>query len=397
MHPLFKYIYLPLAMGLIIILKSCSNPDNFKKKPSLEDNFVKTTQQSLIDRKTQHILTEVNIPNKFQYSSSFSQIIPDEVNQDISKLESKTSTIINKISANPLRNSKSYHNFDNSTNSRYLSINFDNDIFNNTDYYYTNGVNISLVTPFAHSTLISKILLGIKSADINYFGFSLKQNIYTPVNPDKPEVSIGDRPFSAFLTFGNFRHSYGYKKLLSLKSELSLGIIGPASLGGTVQSSIHNIEPIGWENQINNSLAINYEIEIEKGIFSNPHFEINAIAGANMGTVFNKLSGGLYLRFGSFSPVYRGISNKSFQYWIFIKGKSNLVLYDATLQGGIFSNNNKYTLSSSEINTHVFNASIGLAVFYNNIGLELHNFYMTPEFRTAYDFRWGRIKLIFKI
>lgn len=74
-----------------------------------------------------------------------------------------------------------------------------------------------------------------------------------------------------------------------------------------------------------------------------------------------------------------------------------MVFYDATLQGGMFSNNNKYTLSSSEINTHVFNASIGLAVFYNNIGLELHNFYMTPEFRTAYDFRWGRIKLIFKI
>ena len=81
----------------------------------------------------------------------------------------------------------------------------------------------------------------------------------------------------------------------------------------------------------------------------------------------------------------------------FIEGKSNLVFYDATLQGGMFSSNNKYTLSRSDINTHVFNASIGLAVFYNNIGLELHNFYMTPEFKSAYDFRWGRVKLIFKI
>ncbi len=397
MHPLFKYIYFPLAMGIFVMLKSCSNSDNINQKPNINNELLKPSQQSVIDKKTTSTLSETDNSKEFPYSSSFSKSVGDIVNLDMSKLKSRTSPIENKISGETSRISRSYHNIDNSISFRYLSVNFDNDIFNNTDYYYTNGVNISLVSPFARSMPISKILLGIKSADINYFGLSLKQNIYTPINPEKPEISLGDRPFSAFLTFGNFRHSYDYFRLLSLKSEFNIGIIGPASLGGVVQSSIHKFEPIGWENQINNSLAINYEIEIEKGIFSNPHFEINGIAGAKMGTVFNKLFGGLYLRFGSFSPVYRGISNKSFQYWIFIEGKSNLVFYDATLQGGMFSSNNKYTLSRSDINTHVFNASIGLAVFYNNIGLELHNFYMTPEFKSAYDFRWGRVKLIFKI
>ena len=43
MHPLFKYIYFPLAMGIFVMLKSCSNSDNinqyYKKvvKPTEEE------------------------------------------------------------------------------------------------------------------------------------------------------------------------------------------------------------------------------------------------------------------------------------------------------------------------------------------------------------------------
>ena len=285
-----------------------------------------------------------------------------------------------------------------------LNVVFDNDIFDNTDYYYTNGIYIELLTPVATLSPLSRMLVGVKRAPLNFTGFFLRQNIYTPTNPDKAEVSIGDRPFSAFLTIGQTRQSYSFKKKLSIKSSVSFGVMGPASLGGFVQSSIHNIEPIGWINQINNSFVFDYSINVEKGIFSTPHAELNFTYGGSFGTIFNKFNTGFYFRTGSFLPVYRGstsvlnASSKSkLQYWFFVSGKSNFVLYDATLQGGLFTSKNNYVIDSDNINRVVAKLSIGFAVYYNKVGFEFQNFYISPEFKNAYDFRWGRIKLIFQI
>ena len=282
---------------------------------------------------------------------------------------------------------------------------FDNDIFNNTDYYYTNGVNIELINPLAESSPLSQVLLGIKNNNLDLYGFSIMQNIYTPTNPDIEEISVGDRPFSAFLTIGQFRESYNLSSRLSIKSSLNFGVIGPASMGGLVQSSIHNIEPIGWNNQIKNNVVIDYSFHLEKGILSTPHFEFNVTAGGNIGTIFNNINGGFYTRIGNFTPVVKGnflnsnynLDNNKLQFWFFLSGKTNIVFYDATLQGGLFSNTNSYTINSKDINRSVINLSIGVAAYYKNIGMEIQNFYLSPEFKNAYDFRWGRIKLIFKI
>jgi len=32
-----------------------------------------------------------------------------------------------------------------------------------------------------------------------------------------------------------------------------------------------------------------------------------------------------------------------------------------------------------------------LSMYYKKVGIELQNFYLSPEFKNAYDFRWGRI------
>jgi len=285
-----------------------------------------------------------------------------------------------------------------------INIIFDNDIFNNTDYYYTNGINIELTTPIAKQSPLSRLLVGLKKSHINLYGFSIKQNIYTPTNPDIGEISLGDRPFSAFLTIGQFRESYNLQKNLSIKSAINLGVIGPASLGGVVQSSIHDIEPIGWNNQIKNNIVIDYSIKIEKGIISTPHAELNLITGGNIGTIFNKLNGGFYFRAGSFIPVFKGLTTifgsastkGAIQYWFFVSGKTNLVFYDATLQGGLFNNSNPYVIKSEDINRLVLNLSVGAAVYYKKLGIELQSFYLSQEFKNAYDFRWGRIKLIFQ-
>jgi len=177
--------------------------------------------------------------------------------------------------------------------------------------------------------------------------------------------------------------------------------MGPSSMGETVQSSIHYLEPTGWEYQVQNSFLINYYINIEKGLYSSPWLEINAVGQANVGTLYNRLGGGLSFRLGSFMPVYRGpatsvnyTGTKQWQYWFFMSGTTDFVAYDATLQGGLFNNKSPYVIADNELNRMIFKASAGLAVYYYRFGVELENFYYTPEFEEARHFMYGRIKLV---
>ena len=283
-----------------------------------------------------------------------------------------------------------------------LRVIFDNDIWNNTDYYYTNGLAIELLTPLAKTSPINKILLGTKAADIELNGFSIRQNMYTPTNPDITEILNNDRPFSAFLTVGHFRETYNFEKRLFIKSTLDIGVLGPASLGGTIQTGLHTEEPVGWQNQIQNSLVVNYYLEVEKGILHTQNFEFNLKGSATVGTLFDKAGGGFSLRLGRFIPVFQGPmkfmsktgKNSPLQFWVFAKGNTDFVLYDATLQGGLFTTKSPYTIASNEMNRIVFQASAGIAVYSGSFGIELENFYLTPEFKGGRSFGWGRIKLV---
>ncbi len=234
-------------------------------------------------------------------------------------------------------------------------------------------------------------------------GFSVIQNIYTPTNPDTSSILYGDHPFSAYLTIGQFRETYDLTRKIHIKSEFDIGVIGPASFGGQVQSSIHEIEPVGWRNQVKNDIVINYSFMIEKGLLNSSLFELNTLGRASVGTLYNKAGGGLNLRFGKFLPFYHGPSsifeNKNpggrYQFWIFSKTIVDFIAYDATLQGGMFTQNNAYVLSGSDINRLVLQASVGVAVYYNSIGLEYEHFYLSPRFKGANHFGWGSIKATF--
>ncbi len=282
-----------------------------------------------------------------------------------------------------------------------FQINFDNDIFDETDYYYTNGVRLSLTTPLAQNSPLYKILLRPKKASLLFTGFSLRQNMYTPTDPDVTVILKGDHPFAGYMVFGQFNHAVDFRRRLNLFSEINLGVIGPASLAGSVQYTLHEKKPEGWINQIRNDIIVNYTVSIEKPVLSTPHAELNLTAAARAGTLYDDAGAGLFFRTGSFMSVYRGIwknrrenRRQQLQYWFFMRGNVRGVLYNATLQGGMFSKS-PYTIPAADINRAVVTASAGLAVYYRFMGLELENFYQTPPFKGAYDFRWGRIKLSF--
>lgn len=283
-----------------------------------------------------------------------------------------------------------------------LSVRFDNDIFDNTDYYYTNGIRLALYTDIAGLSPLDKVLI-TPPADIELKGFFVTQNMYTPTIPETETILYGDYPFSGFLTVGQFSESYHLDKKLVVKSSIEFGVLGPASLSGSVQASVHKEMPSGWKYQIANSPVINYSVWVEKGIISNGYFEWNAVLRGHVGTLFDNIETGTFIRIGNFTPVVRGPrfltcfgkQKKHLQYWFFLKGGLQFTAYNATLQGSMFNNNSPYTVSSSDISRVVAKASAGIALYYGSLGVEFENFYNSPEFRGAYDFRYGRISLLF--
>jgi hypothetical protein len=400
-------IYIVVFLVITIGFVSCTN--SYDKK---QNNESKNNITSIKNRKqgtNLYLIKQISKSNlkasdttasENEYSIKKIEKISERVDTEFYKIVTKNHTLENHVEFSVLM-SKNKTAFSKITSPWILTIFFDNDIFNNTDYYYTNGVNFELITPFADNSPVKKILPGAGRNSINFSGFSIQQNIYTPINPDAVEIQFNDRPFSAFLTISQFRESVNFQKKINLKSEISFGIVGPASMGETVQSSIHDIQPVGWQNQVKNDFVLNYSLEIEKGLISEQNIEINATASGNIGTLFNKAGAGFYLRTGSFLPVYRGsmaaISDKKsrqpMQYWFFIRGNVNAVLYDATLQGGLFNNQNPYTIGQEMMNRIVYGGSVGVAFYYNQVGIEFENFYLSPEFDGGHHFMYGRIKL----
>ncbi len=400
-----KILHIALTFILFSVLFSCNSPEKQEAKreslPAVTERETVLPLVSLVKKDQKVVLSEQAIPEKhFEYKTNMRQTVGEFVSSPMATLAPRNTTF-NRQDDTQLAEGQMGEQSP-GFSPVILRIVFDNDIFDNTDYYYTNGVRIELVLPFAAHSPLNKILAGFRIPDVGFSGFAITQNIYTPINPEATGIEYGDRPFAGFLTLGQFRESYSFGRKIYMKSALDMGVLGPASLSGTIQSSLHYLEPTGWAYQIQNSFALNYYFHIEKGLYSSPNFEINAQGEVNAGTLYNKLGGGLNLRVGSFMQVYRGPltaccengQKREWQYWFFLSAMTDFVGWDATLQGGLFDQKSPYVIPASEVSRVVFRASAGIAVYYHRFGLELENFYLTPEFDGGRSFKYGRIKLV---
>jgi lipid A 3-O-deacylase len=145
------------------------------------------------------------------------------------------------------------------------SVTFDNDLFRGSDNGYTNGLYYSwidinpdekniwtnfLTKPFNFS-------LPNERSVVKTSGYTLGQTMITPSditieNPDQREV-----PYSGLLVLSN-SSLYIYENYADYIG-VSIGLVGPASLAGDSQKSIHSTTgstlPEGWDTQINNEVV----------------------------------------------------------------------------------------------------------------------------------------------
>ena len=153
------------------------------------------------------------------------------------------------------------------------AVNFrvDNDLFGGQDQGYTNGAQLTFVSPNLKDYTDDPCLpwlarwanrrlerLQPGRFDQQNMVFSIAQKIYTPTDYTRRDLIRDDRPYAAVLLA-----SFGYNARNDSQlttTQLQLGVVGPAALGRQVQNAVHRITDserfLGWDNQLHNEPVV---------------------------------------------------------------------------------------------------------------------------------------------
>lgn len=288
---------------------------------------------------------------------------------------------------------------------RYYRHNYENDFFTATDRYYTQGVYLEFFLPIFKKTLLAKTLIPLGSKDnkkiLNYYGMSLERQGFTPKTIRHEGIFYGERPFAGIAYVTHSLISIDVEKRLRLTTRINLGLMGPNLRGAQEQKGIHyalgNIQPLGWENQIENDYVLNYDLFLEKGLLNTKHFEVTGFAEVRVGTLYDDFALGSMFRIGWMQPYFNNLGTtrqkgvRKVQFYLYAKGKIKAVAYNASMQGGVINRNSIYTIPADDIERLVGLAYYGIVFTYKRLGLEYSRAIISPEFKNGLVHEWGRI------
>jgi len=268
---------------------------------------------------------------------------------------------------------------------RSLRIQYENDFYDKTDHYYTQGIFLELIHPGIGKFPLSKLLWQPIGSEVKY-GLALEHNGYTPTDFTISDIQVGDRPYAAALMLKTFSIATDPLKHRRISTTLSTGLIGPGAGGGEMQTAIHRKTgddlPLGWHNQIANYPVINYQILIEQKLVALGPFALFSVdASCRLGTLSTKACLGGLVMLGFFNQPFQSASAQKYktQVYGYMHPQINLVGYDATMQGG-FSRSNPYTIPASDIKRLVYQQRLGVVVKLFGLYAEYFRTWTIPEF-----------------
>jgi len=289
--------------------------------------------------------------------------------------------------------------------SKEISFITDNDLYVSAlrDRYYTSGV-------FLGYRYLSKNKN--ESLDKRILEWKINQEMYTPFKATVQDVSNHDRPFAGYL-YGSFGIKRIYKNKQIFNTTVQIGVIGTNSYAEELQEFIHNIygfkQAIGWEYQIKNAFALNFNAEYLKTIIrnKNSNFDITWTNNVNIGTVYTNISTGAYSRIG-LKPLQDLVNSIAFntnlnnhqtnyfreiESFFYIKPMLSYAIYDATLQGSFL---NKTSPITNDLMPFFFSLELGLKFTANrfNFGYSFnYNTSKSKDLRFTNGHKYGRIAI----
>ena len=302
------------------------------------------------------------------------------------------------VSAQAINDNLSYRNLN---SDHYFRINYENDFFTATDKYYTQGIYIELVNPALRKFPFSKTLVH-PHANNTIYGLAIEHNAYTPSDLGSDKPLYGDRPFAASLFLKTFLVAMDTNRKDRFSTSLSTGVIGPSAFGHEMQAGIHkalgDVTPHGWQNQIKNDAVINYQVDYEKSLLSyKNYFNVNGYGTVRAGTLNDKAGIGFTIMAGKFnSPFLITPVGKKLKIYIYDHPEIDIVGYDATMEGGIFTQNeNVYIIEPSNVSRITFQNRYGAVLTYKRLYVEYYYTFITKEFNAGKSHRTGGITIGF--
>ncbi|WOT06087.1 lipid A deacylase LpxR family protein [Shewanella sp. DAU334] len=216
--------------------------------------------------------------------------------------------------------------------------------------------------------------------------YAVVQAMYTPSDLDTPELVEDDRPYAGVLLWHVTMRQFDQN--VSRGLSLDLGVVGPASLAEKTQSTIHGVinarDPQGWEHQLENEAVFRIQSEylhrfanfdIADGLATDASFYGQGSLGnfrseAGFGLVF-RLGTGLEQTYSTINPTgshsanpYGQISDRGFNWMVYVSAYGGYVLNDITLDGNTFKDSHSVELTHEQ-----GEVSMGVAMRWGSWGL----------------------------
>jgi hypothetical protein len=275
------------------------------------------------------------------------------------------------------------------------------------DRYYTNGLILNFRTALNP--------VKIKNENLNKMILELEagQKIFNPQSGNISNSIYIDRPFAGYLYAGASLNLL-YQSENNLKLSLQGGTIGPASLAQEAQELMHDVVGFykidGWQWQVNNEFAINASAEFNYLInrIANDKVDFTANSYLNLGNTFSGAGAGLTFRSGAINPLFKSSSSQSRisisaspkdiaekEFFFYAKPMLNYVLYDATIQGGLFNKDKGPIVFDSK--PIVFTQQFGATYSQNRITADFSVLFKTREVKSnAKPHQYGSIALFYR-
>jgi len=208
-----------------------------------------------------------------------------------------------------------------------FTVLFENDLFVNEDQQYTNGIQLSWLSPdlkrYADADrlpdwllpMIARLPLINEPGRLHNVGFSLGQKIFTPENTQSSSLVEDDRPYAGWL-YGALSFT---SKTVGVKDmfEMQFGVIGPAAQGEEAQNFIHDLRDLpktrGWSHQLRNEPGFVFVYERKWRPYRSENasgfgYDVITHAGGALGNVHIYANAGTEFRVGLNLPGDFGTS-----------------------------------------------------------------------------------------
>lgn len=191
------------------------------------------------------------------------------------------------------------------------------------------------------------------------YGWRFGQELYTASDIKLPPERVGppNHPYAAWL-YGGFFRDMERADGSSLRLGIDVGCLGPCAGGEWTQRNFHRILdqplPQAWSRQVRNEVGIVLHADMAGPRWKlGPSVDLTPSVNARFGNIHTNAGAGLLLRVGRLG----GLQSRSASHG-FLRADAHAVAYNATLQGGYFSDDNPHTVRPKRF---VGEAALGFA------------------------------------